>query len=824
MHDRLAEERSATRTGTSRHTDGTPYRDLNRNGVMDPYEDPRLPVEARVDDLVARLSLAEKAGLMVHSVVMVSVDGAVDGTPLHEGRPPTRDFVERRLVNHLNVHRIPDPRTMARWVNDVQRLAAQTPHGIPVTISTDPRHSFTENWGASFTADFLSAWPEPLGLGALADEGVVREFADIARREYAALGIRSALHPTLDVATEPRWARQYSTFGQDAATVARLGVAYVDGFEGGARLGPQSIACMAKHFPGGGPELGGEDPHFPYGKEQVYPGGMFELHLEPFRRIIERGIPAIMPSYGVPIGLTLDGEKVEEVGFGFNRQIITGLLRERLGFDGVVCTDWSLVTESRMRGRQLPARAWGVEHLSEIERVRAAIDAGCDQLGGEDDPQYLIDLVESGALTEARIDASVRRLLTVKFELGLFDDPFVDEDAAPRLVGTDEFRAAGHRAQARSTVVLPGGRASAALLPLRPGAAVHSAEVAPAALRAAGLRPVDDPAAADVVVVRTAAPFEPRDRYMLESSFHAGSLAFPADLGDRLHALAAHAPVVLAVHLDRPALLAPLLPDCAAVVAEFGASDAALLDVLTGRTPSAGILPFDVPRTAEAVAASLPDVPGDTPDALFRAGQPTLAPRRRRRTSTQGRASQELILDTALEVLERRGYSATSLRDIAAEVGMTQAGMLHHFGTKENLLVEVLRRRDVVNRRTLAAEPGDEPMSIRVARHNAHAPALVHLYASLQAAASDPGHPGHEFFRARDAEITDIIIRDIRVRQRDGRFDPDVDAERLARVILALSDGLQAQWGIDPDIDLAGTIEWLWQRFAAPAAGAPAQP
>ena len=614
----------------STSTDGTPFRDLNRNGVMDPYEDPRLPIPARVDDLVGRLSLAEKAGLMIQTIVSTTHDGEVDGPPLAPGRPSARTFIEQSHITHLNIHQIPDPRSMARWVNDLQRVAAASGHGIPVTVSTDPRHSFTENWGASFTAGHLSAWPEPLGMGALADPGFVRDFADIARREYLAVGIRSALHPTLDVATEPRWARQYSTFGQDAELVARLGVAYVDGFEGGDVLTAASVACMAKHFPGGGPEKDGEDPHFPYGTDQVYPGDMFEYHLEPFRRVIARGVPAIMPSYGVPRGLVLGGERVEEVGFGFNHQIITGLLRETLGFDGVVCTDWGLITESRMMGKQLPPRSWGVEHLSEIERVRKALDAGCDQFGGEDDPGHLIDLVTSGAVPESRLDASVRRLLTVKFELGLFDDPFVDEDAAAEVVGSAEFRAAGDRAQSRSMVVLPGeadaaaAAAADAVLPLRPGAAVFAPEISNEALQAAGLAPAATAAGAHVAVLRTHAPFEPRDHFMLEASFHAGSLAFPDAVVERVAEVAAEAPVVLAVHLDRPALLAPLLRHVHAVIATFGASEAALLEVLTGRSVAEGQLPFEIPRDAEAVRASRSDVPGDTVDPVFAAGTPSL--------------------------------------------------------------------------------------------------------------------------------------------------------------------------------------------------------
>lgn len=805
----------STAATTATHTDGTSYRDLNGNGVMDPYEDPRLPVDERVEDLLARMSLAEKAGLMVHSVVSVTTDGSVDGPQIADRTPGARELLTQRRVTHLNVHKIPEPRVMARWVNEIQRLAEQSGLGIPVTISTDPRHSFIENSGASFSADHLSAWPEPLGLGALGDETVVRDFAEIARQEYTALGIRAALHPTLDVSTEPRWPRQYSTFGQNAERVGRLGVAYVDGFEGGSRVDSSSVACMAKHFPGGGPQRDGEDPHFPYGKEQDYVGGMFEYHLEPFRQVIARGVSAIMPSYGIPIGVTLDGAPVEEVGFGFNKQIITGLLREKLGFDGVVCTDWGLVTESRIADRTLPARAWGVEHLDELGRVHKILEAGCDQLGGEVEPGYIISLVESGRVSEARIDESVRRLLRVKFELGLFENPYVDEDAAAAIVGAPAFRAAGLAAQARSMVVLTNGRSATPALPLRRGAKVYSDELSPEVLATAGLQAVDSPADAEAVIARVVTPFDPRDHYMLEASFRAGTLEFPRTVSERLRSLSEHAPVILAVHLDRPAILEPLLQYTAAVIAEFGASDSALLDVVMGRVQPEGSLPFDIPRSSETVTSSPSDVPGQTLRPLFVEGQPSAPIKRRapRRSYSQGRESQDLILETALEVIQRKGYSATSLRDIAAEVGMTQAGLLHHFGTKENLLTEVLRQRDIVNRRILAAQPGDEPTTIRVARHNSHLPGLVHLYTSLQAAAADPAHPAHEFFSRRDTEIHGVMTRDILARQREGTFPKDADAASAARVFLAISDGLQAQWSVNPSLDFVGTIEWLWKQF-----------
>lgn len=604
----------------STHTDGTQYRDLNGNGRMDPYEDPRLPVAERVADLLGRLTLEEKAGLMMHSIVSVTTSGELDGEPMMPGRPGTpEEYITERHITHLNVHRIPEPRAMARWANSVQAVAESAPHGIPVTISTDPRHSFTENWGASFSAEHLSAWPEPIGLGALADEEMVREFADIARREYVALGIRSALHPTLDVATEPRWPRQYSTFGQSAESVARLGAAYLDGFQGTGGVGPQSVACMGKHFPGGGPQRDGEDPHFPYGKEQVYPGGQFEYHLLPFRDAVTKGVSAIMPSYGVPIGLERNGEQIEEVGFGFNRQMLTGLLREELGYDGVICADWGLVTESRIGDMQLPPRAWGAEHLDELGRVEKALLAGCDQLGGEERPDWIIDLVRAGRISEDLVDASVRRLLTVKFQLGLFENPYVDEDAAAELVGNRDFRAAGHRAQVASVTPIA-DREESPLVPLAHGTAVYSPTISADDLAAAGLSPATGPEEADVVIVRLNAPFDPRDRYLLESAFHAGSLEFPAEEIETVRALAEHAPVVSVVHLERPAILAPLVDAADAVLAAYGSSDTAVLEALTRPGAARGRLPFDIPRSTAAAEAGRPDVPGSTADPLFRAG------------------------------------------------------------------------------------------------------------------------------------------------------------------------------------------------------------
>ncbi len=592
--------------------DGVAYRDLNGNGVMDPFEDPRLAVAERVEDLLYRLTLQEKVGLMFQTVIEAD-GGTVLERPGRISKSPTSVVVQHKLVNHFNVHALGDARMAARWHNALQQVAEATPHGIPVTVSSDPRHGFVENLGVSFSAGAFSQWPEPLGLAALRDAETVRRFADIARQEYVAVGIRAALHPTLDLATEPRWARQSGTFGQDAALTAELGVAYLHGFQG-EFLGPGSVACTSKHFPGGGPQKDGEDAHFPYGREQVYRGGRFAEHLAPFPPMIAAGTAAVMPYYGMPVDLELDDEKVEEVGFGYNWQIVTGLLREKLGYDGVVVTDWELVNDNHVGDQVLPARAWGVEHLDPHGRMELILAAGADQFGGEECVEILLDLVNSGRVTEARVDESARRLLAVKFRLGLFDNPYVDEDLAPQTVGRADFREEGYAAQARSVTVLTNSPDTNAahtvgVLPLRPGLRIYTESIDSERVARIGIK-VDRPADADVAIIRLTAPFEPRSDLFLESLFHQGSLDFPPGLVVRLGRIAAQCPVILDVTLDRPAVLAPLLPLAAAIVVSYGTSDDALLDALTNRIPPEGRLPFDLPQSMEQVRSHYEDVPG----------------------------------------------------------------------------------------------------------------------------------------------------------------------------------------------------------------------
>lgn len=574
-----------------------------------PWLDASLPVDERVELLLQEMTLVEKVGLFFQTMIAMGPDGALSEADPTFGLPSTDEYINARHMTHFNLlGAAPTAGAIARWHNRLQELAASTRLGIPVTISTDPRHSFTENPGAAMLSGPFSQWPDALGLAATRDEELVRTFGDIARQEYTAVGIRLALHPQVDLATEPRWARQLQTFGEDAELSGRLGAAYIRGFQGD-ELGSSSVAAMVKHFPGGGPQKDGEDPHFAYGREQVYPGDAFELHLQPFEEAFAAGVSQVMPYYGMPIGT-----EYEEVGFGFNKGVLTGLLRERFGFDGIVCTDWGLITDSEIMGTPVPARAWGVEHLTPAERMQKILDAGADQFGGEKCTEILLGLVADGPVSEERLDVSARRLLREKFVLGLFENPLVDAEAADRIVGSAAFRAAGDAAQRASITVLQ----SSPALPFARGVRLYVEGIA-AGVAAGYGEVVATPEEADLAVLRLEAPYEERGS-MFENFFHAGSLAFSAETIAHVREVAAAVPTVVDVFLDRPAILTPFAEAGVALTANWGASPAALLDVLSGAARAEGALPFDVPRSMAAVEASRPDVPFDTADPLFRFG------------------------------------------------------------------------------------------------------------------------------------------------------------------------------------------------------------
>ena len=591
--------------------DGVTFRDLNKNGRLDPYEDPCRPVEERVADLLSQMTLEEKAGMMFHTMIGMNIDGTLAEKPGRISPVRTSEVVAVRLLNHFNIMETGAPRKVAEWHNRLQKMAERTRLGIPVTISTDPRHAFASSLGANFAAGYFSQWPEPIGLAATRDEKLVQEFADIARQEYVVEGIRVALHPMADLATEPRWARCNGTFGEDADLAAKMVKAYIRGFQG-EKLGKASVACMTKHFPGGGPQKDGEDPHFNYGKEQVYPGNNFDYHLKPFEAALEAGTSQIMPYYGMPVGT-----KYEEKGFSFNKSVVTGLLREKYGFDGIVCTDWILLTDLTMMGMKIIyAKAWGVEDLVPSERVRTALEAGVDQFGGEMCSEIIVELVRSGQVSEERIDQSVRRLLREKFVLGLFDHPYLDPDLAEKTVGKAEFKAAGELAQRKSIVLLKNGFAGEKpVLPLQGKPKLYVENVNPEVAARYG-EVVDDLSQADFAILRLRTPYEKR-KGLLEAYFHAGDLDFKGKEKERILAVLSKVPTIVDIYLERPAVIPEIAEKSAALLGNIGANDAALFDILFDKFKPVGKLPFELPSSMEAVRKQKEDLPYDSENPVY---------------------------------------------------------------------------------------------------------------------------------------------------------------------------------------------------------------
>lgn len=577
--------------------------------------------QTRADKLLSRMTIEEKAGLLFHSMASVGPGGKVldtDDEPAVGG--PTRQLIEAG-ISHFALMGPASPRDIARWHNEAQDIARRNRLAVPITVSSDPRHGFFSNPATGAAANGFSQWPEHLGLAAVRSADLVLEHADIVRQELIAVGIRVALGPTLDVASDPRWARTLGTFGADPEMVSSLSQAYIQGLRGTSPA--EEVAAMIKHFPGGGAQKDGEDPHFPYGREQVWPGNRFNDHLQPFIDALRLGVTQIMPYYGMPVGLALNGRPVEEVGFAFNGQIINELLRGQLGFEGIVCTDFTLVTDGHVFGAPMRARAWGLEHLNREERVLAILNAGCDQLGGEASPELVVQLVADGRLSEARLNDSARRLLTEKFRLGLFDRAEVDVDAVATTVGTRTNRGKGLAAQ-RSSIVVTDDPES--FLPLTEGISVYAEGIDPPTL-AGYARVAPSASEADIALIRIEAPFEERTEGM-ERFFRAGSLDFSASQLERLSDLQGKVPTIVNVFLDRPALLGQLSTQVQAVTVDFGASDEALLDVLFGRAERRGTLPFEISETMAQVASRREDVSFETmaPRYPYRHGIPSSQP------------------------------------------------------------------------------------------------------------------------------------------------------------------------------------------------------
>ena len=635
-------------------TGGLTFKDHDRDGALDPYEDWRLRPAQRAADLVARMTLPEKAATMVHGTAPVPW-GPPTAAPAYDLTAARRLIAERGVTSLLT--RLSGPaRVLAEQNNALQDIAASGRHGIPLTVSTDPRNHFQSVAGASVAAGSFSQWPEPLGLAATGDPALVRRFGDVARREYRSVGITTALSPQADLATEPRWSRINGTFGEDPALVERMTREYVRGFQHGTGVDRDSVLAVVKHWGGYGAAQDGFDSHNPYGKYAVFgSNAAFRTHLDAFEGAFDAGVAGVMPTYSIVRGVTVAGRPLEQVAAGYNRQLLTDLLRGQYGFGGVVVSDWGITEDcvgaclDGAPAGQQPSFAgfgapWGVEGLTRVQRFAKGIAAGVDQFGGTDDPAAIVQAVEQGLVSRQRVDLSTARVLQQKFEQGLFEDPFADPAAAARTVGSAEFQAEATRAQQRATVLLAnaatpastaragdgakgagkgGGGRGEGLLPLAEGTRVYLHGVSADAARRGGLTVVATPAEADVAIARTATPFETlHPQYVFGRMQHEGNLAFAPGQPDfdAIAALSAQVPTVVSVYADRPPVLTRLLPEADALLLEFGITDDALVEVVRGVQRPRGRLPLELPSSMAAVQQQRPDLPADSAAPLFRIG------------------------------------------------------------------------------------------------------------------------------------------------------------------------------------------------------------
>lgn len=465
---------------------GKKFKDLNKNGKLDKYEDWRLSAEERAKDLASKMSVEQIAGLMLysrHQALPAPADGyraghyngkvfAESGAKSWQLTDEQKLFLKDDNLRHVLITSVETPETAALWNNQMQAFVEGIGLGIPSNTSTDPRH--TANVTSEFNAGAggtISMWPDGLGIASTFDPKIVEQFGQIAAKEYRALGIATALSPQIDLGSEPRWYRISMTFGESPALTRDMGRAYIDGFQtsyGKDEIkdgwGYKSVNAMVKHWPSGGAEEGGRDGHWAYGKFAVYPGNNLQQHIDPFVNGAFKlkgktsKASAVMPYYTI----TFDQDKKynENVANGYSKYIITDLLRDKYGYDGVVCTDWLVTGDEGKTPNLFAGKPWGVENLSINERHYKAIIAGVDQFGGNNDKKPVLEAYQMGIkelgepFMRARFERSAVRLLKNIFRVGLFENPYLNVAETKAIVGNPEFMKAGYEAQLKSVVLL----------------------------------------------------------------------------------------------------------------------------------------------------------------------------------------------------------------------------------------------------------------------------------------------------------------------------------------------------------------------------------
>ena len=615
---------------------GLKFKDLNKNGKLDNYEDWRLTASQRSKDLLSKMSLETKVGFLLISDIRMKNEA---GRQAVSTGPVTGEFNETDVVTENNIFTgqpLPErfmsaagttkgvnefhlrhfiyrgnvsPAMIADWSNRLQELCENTPLGVPAIIASNPRNHVTNSAtiGTSVSTTSFSKWPSEIGLAAMRDLKLTREFADIARQEWAAVGLRKGYMYMADIATEPRWQRIEGTFGENASLAADMMREVVLGFQG-EKLSSTSVALTTKHFPGGGATKNGFDPHYEYGKEEVFPGGMLENNLLPFKAAIKAGTSAIMPYYSIPVGT-----KYEEVAYAYNKAILRDLLRKQLGFKGIINSDTGPIN-------MMP---WGVESLSIEERYAKALEAGVNIFSGNADPTLLLKAAKEGKAQIKYIDESVLLLLEEKFNLGLFENPYVDDKKANEIVGNASFQARADLAQRKSIVLLRNENKS---LPFNPGFKVYFEAYQRPNGRSGNAEPqiyanaayskdftfVSTPDEADIILLWV----RPSMRPLFPSNDKPLRVVLSECAVDvsYVNQLIAKKPTILAINFTSPFVINEIYNDKSSsikgVLATFGCSPEALLDVVTGKFKPTGKMPFTTPVSEDAVVKNKEDVPG----------------------------------------------------------------------------------------------------------------------------------------------------------------------------------------------------------------------
>ncbi|WP_378235095.1 glycoside hydrolase family 3 protein [Aquincola agrisoli] len=584
---------------------GQKFKDLNNNGQLDRYEDWRLPVDQRVADLLSRMSLQEKAGLM--------------GIPTSYSESQNQTYLDRNIRYLILRESNFQGKDLATRLNATQERAEASRLGIPVVIISNPLNHLSGG-NAVFEpgggAGSFSIWPGTLGMAATHNPQLIKDFASIARQEWRSVGIRRIYGYQVELATEPRWTRNRTTFGEGVELNSMIARNLVLGTQGQA-IGSDSIAQVIKHFPGDGAVLRGLDPHNVPGQYAVYPtaGSLFTYQLPPFKAAIDAGASAIMSYYNRPNNALsapqLPSEwwqsptqQFEDVAGVYNHTLITKLLRDHLGFKGVLNSDTGVLT----------AQAFGVENLTAPQRWAKAVKAGADIISGSSSPNDLITAVNDGLLSEVELNKPVGNLLTEIFTLGLFENPYTNPDAAQAIAKTPANQLVADQAHRQSLVLMRNDRQ---LLPLKGTTNLYvevftagtAAATQTAALKALlandpNIKVVDDPAQANAALLWAQPQFETlADRVNIELGTATGVNV------ERIQQIQAAVPSILALNLTTGWVINSVEPGAAAVIGTYDVKAEALLDLIRGRFQPSGKLVMGIPANQAAVDANAGDVP-----------------------------------------------------------------------------------------------------------------------------------------------------------------------------------------------------------------------